>query len=38
MLPEKTRRKTVMIKSNATPILPVLLKSTCYGALELRAV
>jgi hypothetical protein len=38
MLPEKTRRKTMIFRSNATPVLPVLLKSTWYGALELRAV
>jgi hypothetical protein len=38
MFPEKTRRKTMMFSSNATPVLPVLLKSTWYGALELRAL
>ena len=38
MFPEKTRRKTMMLSSNATPVLPVLSKSTRYGALELRAL
>jgi hypothetical protein len=38
ILPEKTSRKTMMFSSNATPVFPVLLKSTWYGALELRAL
>ena len=38
MFPEKIRRKSTMLSSNATPVLPVLSKSTRYGALELRAL